>query len=49
VHVVLLGRMDGDLGGWQSEDQRAVAGVYVGELEDVAEERAIPGRGPRCR
>ena len=41
VHVVLFGRVHRDLGGRKREDEPAVAGVGEGELEDVAEERAV--------
>jgi hypothetical protein len=30
--------MDGGFGGWQGEDQPAVAGVYGREAEDVSQE-----------
>ena len=37
VRAVLLGGVDGHFGGGQGEDEPAVAGVDVGEVEDVAE------------
>jgi hypothetical protein len=36
-----VGRMDGDFGGWEGEDEPAVAGVDVMEAECVAEEGPV--------
>src|SRR5262245_14173571 len=41
VPSTLIGRMGGQLGGGQREDEPAAAGVYVRELENVLEECAI--------
>ena len=35
------GAMDGRFGGWESEDEPAVTGVYVAEAQSVAEEGAV--------
>lgn len=36
-----IGRMDGDLGGWELENQPTVAGIDAGEPEMIAQERSI--------
>jgi len=41
VHIVLLGRMHGQLCRWQSEDHPALAHVDVRQLEHVSERRAV--------
>jgi hypothetical protein len=38
VMAVVVGRMRGQFGGWQSEDEPAVAGVDRREFEDVTDE-----------
>ena len=39
--AVLVGRMGGQLGGRQGEDQPPASGIHGRELEHVSEERAI--------
>jgi len=46
VMAGVVGRVDGQLGGRESEDEPAVAGVDRRELEDVADECADPRLRP---